>query len=179
MRTIITVLVVLWVTSAEATVKVVDVDLASRVERREPIDSFEPPVSCLKKRPSETEMTVINSNMHRKVFFWTKIASSESLTILHRYYKDRQNEQGENNSFDIKRTTYSTVDGALHFIGTMVDVTASWLANVQMKVAPSPGYRTWSSKQIWESVHKGIWKVEAVPRNDGNNVLCTVYFKVE
>lgn len=57
----------------------------------------------------------------------------------------------------------------------------SWreAAEVDLNFSPSPGYRTWSSKQFDPSMHTGEWKVEITTIDDPDRVLCSARFKVQ
>ncbi len=52
-------------------------------------------------------------------------------------------------------------------------------AEIDLNYSPSPGYRTWSSKQLDPSMHTGEWKVEITTIDDPEKVLCSARFKVE
>ena len=52
-------------------------------------------------------------------------------------------------------------------------------AAVELMLSESPGYRTWSSKQIVPSLHQGEWKVEVSTADPPDQVLCTAKFRVE
>ena len=52
-------------------------------------------------------------------------------------------------------------------------------AEIDLNYSPSPGYRTWSSKQFDASMHTGEWKVEVTTIDNPDRVLCTARFNVE
>lgn len=52
-------------------------------------------------------------------------------------------------------------------------------AEIDLKYSPSPGYRTWSSKQFDPSMHAGEWKIEVTTTEHPDRVLCSAKFKVE
>lgn len=52
-------------------------------------------------------------------------------------------------------------------------------AEIDLGYSPSPGYRTWSSKQLDPSMHTGEWKVEVTITEEPGRVLCSARFKVQ
>lgn len=58
---------------------------------------------------------------------------------------------------------------------------AGWeqMAQISLNIAASPGYRTWSSKQIDPSLHRGEWMVQVTANDRPDLVLCLARFRVE
>ncbi len=53
------------------------------------------------------------------------------------------------------------------------------VAMVELDVAESPGWRTWSSKNIDPNFHIGSWKVEVTTASNPSNVICIAHFIVK
>jgi len=53
------------------------------------------------------------------------------------------------------------------------------VALVELDLGESPGYRTWSSKNIDPNFHIGNWRVEVTTASNPNNVLCIAHFVVK
>ena len=53
------------------------------------------------------------------------------------------------------------------------------MAEVDLRITPSAGYRLWSSKNILPSHHRGQWMIVVSPSSDPNQVLCIARFKIE
>jgi len=53
------------------------------------------------------------------------------------------------------------------------------MAKVDLRIGQSPGYRTWSSKQLDRSLHLGEWMVQVSKADDPSEVLCLSRFRVE
>ncbi len=53
------------------------------------------------------------------------------------------------------------------------------VAMVELDLAQSPGWRTWSSKNIDPNFHLGSWKVEVTTASNPSNVICIAHFIVE
>lgn len=53
------------------------------------------------------------------------------------------------------------------------------VADVNLKVGKSRGWRTWSSKNLDPILHVGYWRVLVSADDEPDNVLCSVYFDVE
>jgi len=53
------------------------------------------------------------------------------------------------------------------------------VAMVELDVAESPGWRTWSSKNIDSNFHIGSWKVEVTAISNPSNVICIAHFIVK
>ncbi|MGH7256687.1 MAG: DUF2914 domain-containing protein, partial [Nitrospirales bacterium] len=58
---------------------------------------------------------------------------------------------------------------------------AGWeqMAQISLNIAASSGYRTWSSKQIDPSLHRGEWMVQVTSDANPDQVLCLARFRVE
>lgn len=52
-------------------------------------------------------------------------------------------------------------------------------AVVDLSLRESPGFRTWSSKNIDPNFHLGRWKVVVSADGDPNDVLCVAHFIVQ
>jgi hypothetical protein len=52
------------------------------------------------------------------------------------------------------------------------------VAAIDLNVYTSPGFRTWSSKQLVPSLHIGEWMVEVSAGDDLSQVLCIMRFRV-
>jgi len=53
------------------------------------------------------------------------------------------------------------------------------VAMVELEVAESPGWRTWSSKNIDPNFHIGSWKVEVTAASNPSDVICVAHFIVK
>ncbi len=53
------------------------------------------------------------------------------------------------------------------------------VAMVELDVAESPGWRTWSSKNIDPNFHIGSWKVEVTVASNPSDVICVAQFIVK
>ena len=53
------------------------------------------------------------------------------------------------------------------------------VATVELELGESPGYRTWSSKNIDPNFHLGNWRVEVSTASNPSNVLCVAHFVVQ
>ena len=52
------------------------------------------------------------------------------------------------------------------------------MAMVELDIAESPGWRTWSSKNIDANFHIGNWRVEVTAASNPSNVICVAHFIV-
>ncbi|MFQ5991990.1 MAG: DUF2914 domain-containing protein [Nitrospiraceae bacterium] len=52
------------------------------------------------------------------------------------------------------------------------------MAEVDLKILSSPGYRAWSSKLIAPSIHVGEWMIVVSAPNDSPKVQCIARFRV-
>lgn len=162
----------LVVSVAEAAPRIVDVALSTNVVNRQPAGVFNPPGSCSTLNNPPSNIPIMDSSVHRKVFLWTKVSASESFVLLHAYFKDGV-------AYQVKRTITPWIDKVLQYIED-IKVGIGWknIANVELNVRQSDGWRTWSSKEIDPVVHKGSWRVQVSPTNNANEIICVVYFKV-
>lgn len=170
----ITFLIMALLTSvAEAEPQIIDIALATNIDGRQPLGIFSPPGTCRNIDNPPTNIPVIDSRIHRKVFVWTKVKSSDSFVLRHAYYKDGI-------EFKTQRTLTPHIDKVMQIIDE-IKVGLGWknIANVELKIDESSGWRTWSSKEIDPIIHEGNWRVEITPTNDDENILCVVHFKVE
>lgn len=53
------------------------------------------------------------------------------------------------------------------------------VAMVELEVAQSPAWRTWSSKNIDPNFHIGSWKVEVTAVSNPSHVICVAHFIVK
>jgi hypothetical protein len=53
------------------------------------------------------------------------------------------------------------------------------VAMVELEVAESPAWRTWSSKNIDPNFHIGSWKVEVTVASNPSDVFCVAHFIVK
>ncbi len=53
------------------------------------------------------------------------------------------------------------------------------MAMVELDVAESPAWRTWSSKNIDSNFHIGSWKVEVTVASNPSDVFCVAHFIVK
>ncbi len=53
------------------------------------------------------------------------------------------------------------------------------VAVVELDVAESPGWRTWSSKNIDPNFHIGSWRVEATAASKPSDLICVAHFIVK
>ena len=53
------------------------------------------------------------------------------------------------------------------------------ISEVDLSIAPSAGYRTWSSKSLLPDYHLGEWMIVVSPANDPDTVLCITRFTVK
>ncbi|MFQ5851820.1 MAG: DUF2914 domain-containing protein [Candidatus Binatia bacterium] len=53
------------------------------------------------------------------------------------------------------------------------------LAEINLRVRRSPGFRTWSVKKIIPKHHVGKWKIVVSTANDPAGVLCVAHFVVK
>lgn len=53
------------------------------------------------------------------------------------------------------------------------------MAEVNLKIQKSPGFRTWSSKKIVPGVHNGKWMVVISTASDPEIALCKVDFEIK
>jgi len=51
-------------------------------------------------------------------------------------------------------------------------------ASVELDLGESPGWRTWSSKNIDPNFHIGNWKVVVTTASDPSNIVCVAHFVV-
>ena len=74
--------------SASVAQEVVDSIIARDVVDMNPVNPFEPGVTCENGAEPSGPMPVIDSQEEGRVFFWTRINSSEDGVLRHSWYKD-------------------------------------------------------------------------------------------
>lgn len=173
-QTMIFIMVCIFTASvAKAAPIIVDVALATDVINQEPSGIFNSLATCSSIDNPPTSIPVIDSSIHRKVFLWTKVSSSETFVLRHAYYKD-----------GVEYKTQRTITPVMDKIFQIVDeikVGLGWknIADIELQVAKSSGWRTWSSKEIDPVVHRGEWRIQVSPTNDKEDVICVVHFRVK
>ncbi len=162
----------LWPQAASAEPVIIDMAFSTDIHQREPIGVFNPPGFCANAGGEPVSIPIIDSNIHRHVYLWNKVNSSDSFVLLHTWYKDGI-------QFQAKRTYTSLVDKVVQLIEN-IKVGLGWkkIADVELNVKPSPGFRTWSSKEIDPVVHRGLWKVHVSTTTDPNNIICIARFRI-
>ncbi|WP_447970406.1 DUF2914 domain-containing protein [Nitrospira sp. M1] len=133
---------------AWADFEVLDVSLASSIRNREPSTPVLPAAHCEKDKNGQSDLPVVNSLVRRKIFFWTRIASSSEGAIRHTWHQHLEN---------------------------------GWetIAEVNLPITPSPGYRMWSSKALHRGNPIGDWMIVVAPSHDPEHVLCITRFSVK
>lgn len=147
-----------------------DIALCTSVNEREPVYRFEPPALC--SDSNTASIATIDSSIFRTIFLWTKVQTKHAGSIVHAWYKDGVEVM-------TAKSEYSFIDKILNIID-YIEVGLGWkqIANVKLKITPSPGYRTWSNKQL-DPGSNGKWKVVVTSATHPDVKLCTVHFEVK
>ena len=157
---------------AAADPEIIDIAFSTNIHQRNPTGVFNPPGCCTNAGDQPASFPVVDSGIHRRVYLWNKINASDSFVLLHTWYKDGIR-------YQVKRTYTPWIDKAIQFI-EKIKIGLGWkkIADVELNVKASKGWRTWSSKEIDPFVHKGLWKVHVSTTTDPNNIICVAYFKI-
>ena len=159
-------------TASQAEISVVDVELAESVQDREPFRPTQPPAQCLSDAPNETIVPSISTQRISTLYLWTKLhsAQGDETSVRVGWFKDGL-------AVRVQRTEMSWRDRTLRFI-EWVAVGLGWkeLASVELRIRPSSGWRTWSTKELDRYVHAGKWRADIATIHD--EVLCSVHFNV-
>lgn len=73
----------------------------------------------------------------------------------------------------------SPIEGTLRHTWFKAGMGWEKMAEVNLKIQKSPGFRTWSSKKIVPGVHNGRWMVVISTASDPEIALCKVDFEVK
>jgi hypothetical protein len=73
----------------------------------------------------------------------------------------------------------SPVEGTLRHSWYKAGMGWEKMAEIDLKIQKSPGFRTWSSKRIIPGVHSGKWMVVISTASDPEIALCKVDFEVK
>lgn len=73
----------------------------------------------------------------------------------------------------------SPVAGTLRHIWYRAGMGWEKMAEIDLKIQKSPGFRTWSSKKILPGVHNGKWMVVISTASDPEIALCKIDFEVQ
>lgn len=153
--------------AAEVTVN--DVAFAVEVQDREPMGHLTPQASCENGQPAQTAETTQTTEMAQ---------NGQNGQSPHSAIPVFDSSTGDRVYFWTK--VQSSMSGLLHHTWYQ-NAEQGWTeaANVSLNIGESSSYRTWSSKTIDPSMHRGEWKVEVSTDEQPGNVLCTARFRVE
>ena len=153
--------------------QIIDVALCQEIKSRQPNNFFSTPGYCKNEQNSTQAIPIIDSKIHKRIYFWNRVSSSHTTTLLHTWYKDGL-------KMKAKRTETHWIDKALHIIEDIkVGLGLKKMATVELRIKPSGGFRTWSSKEIDPYVHVGKWEVRVSTTTDPANVLCSSEFEIK
>lgn len=108
--------------------------------------------------PLDGEYTIIDSSVHKRVYFLTTIKTEEHIEVYHIWYYMGEGEyKGKRSFYDQKKRAYLD-NSEILWISTQKDLTmeSALTAVMKLQVAPSEHFRTRSVKKIYP----GMWKVE-------------------
>ena len=67
--------------------EVLEVALAHSIQDRQPFEPTTPAVFCEKDKNEQSAIPVVDSSVTEKIFFWTRIASTEDGSIRHAWHQ--------------------------------------------------------------------------------------------
>lgn len=140
---------------------------------RRPIAPLDPSGYCETAANAASPIPILDSRLHRDIYFWTRIKADQSANLIYKWYQ---------NDSPVRQyqTEYTWYDRILILVREL-EIDAGWqeVARIVLRIAPSPNWRTWSRKEIDPNIHVGDWKVEISTSVEPNNILCLARFRVE
>lgn len=111
------------------------------------------PVDIVTSRDSAS-LSTVEAGKASQIYLWTKISASEEVTIVHSWYREDS---------DAARTGMELAPEA----------------EIELRIAPSGGFRTWSSMGIFPGVSEGQWRVTVTTAADSQTILYQEAFLVK
>jgi len=137
------------VDSAFQNTTVVGVALAENIQGREPVGSVTPSISCQKDGQSQAAAIPVVDSSANGQMFFWNTVEANADTTLSHIWLMKRDQEWKP------------------------------MAKVDLKIAKSHAYRTWSSKKFDRNWHLGEWKIEVARADQPDVVLCQSSFRVE
>lgn len=102
----------------------------------------------------QTSPPVVQAGEAAQIFLWTKIATDEEATIVHSWYKENP---------DVAQSGMELAPAA----------------EIELRVKPSDGFRTWSRVSLLPGLSEGSWRVTVTTAADPRTILYQEAFEVK
>ncbi|MFO7597257.1 MAG: DUF2914 domain-containing protein [Desulfocurvibacter africanus] len=102
----------------------------------------------------QSVLPVVEAGKTGQVFLWTKIKTSEETVVVHSWYKENPN--------------VAELGPDMHP-----------MSEIELRVHPSDGFRTWSTASLMPGVSEGMWRVTVTTAADPENILYQEAFQVK
>lgn len=137
------------VDSVSQNTTIVSVALAENIQDREPVGSVNPSISCDKNDQSQATALPVIDSNSNGRMFFWNSVESSADTTLSHVWLMKRDQEWKP------------------------------MAKVDLPIAKSHAYRTWSSKKFDRNWHLGEWKIEVARADQPDVVLCQSSFRVE
>ncbi len=102
----------------------------------------------------EAKLPVVEAGKVGQVFLWTKIKAAEETILVHSWYKENP---------DV----------------TQIGPDMHPMSQIELRISPSDGFRTWSTASLMPGVSEGVWRVTVATAADPGAILYQESFQVK